>query len=278
MTAIAAPADRRFRRARVKPARGRRWRRMAAAAARTLLVTGIVVYGAYEAARIAMQAELVRVARIVVHGNQRLTSGEVLAVLTGLRGENILLADMGAWRQRLLDSPWIRDAALRRSLPSTIDVFVSERDPIAIGRIGANLYLMDERGGVIADYGPQFADLDLPIVDGFDGRATDVDAARAELAARLIGSLRGHPEIAGRLSQVDVSDTRNASVILNDDSAVIHIGDDKFLSRLQSYLELSSALKERVPAIEYVDLRFDDRIYVRPTGLRKGREPLGRHR
>jgi cell division protein FtsQ len=251
---------------------------MVGATARTLLVAGVVVYGAYEAGRIAMHAELVRVERIVVHGNHRLSSDEVLAVLTGLRGQNIVLADMRSWRQRLLEAPWIRDAALRRSLPSTIEVFISERDPIAIGRIGADLYLMDERGSVIADYGPQFADLDLPIIDGFDGRATDADAARAALAARLIGSLRGHPEIAGRLSQVDVSDVRNASVILSDDSAVIHVGDDKFLSRLQSYLELSSALKERVPAIEYIDLRFDDRIYVRPTGRRQGRGPLVSHR
>jgi cell division septal protein FtsQ len=31
--------------------------------------------------------------------------------------------------------PWVRDAALRRSLPSTVDVFISERQPIGLGRI-----------------------------------------------------------------------------------------------------------------------------------------------
>ena len=39
----------------------------------------------------------------------------------------------------------------------------------------------------------------------------------------------------------------------------------KFLARLQGYLDLAPTLRERVADIDYVDLRFDDRIYVRPT-------------
>ena len=52
-------------------------------------------------------------------------------------------------------------------------------------------------------------------------------------------------------------------MILSGDPAVISLGEDQFLARLQSYLELAPALRERVPSIDYVDLRFDDRIYVR---------------
>jgi cell division septal protein FtsQ len=67
--------------------------------------------------------------------------------------------------------------------------------------------------------------------------------------------------------------------MLTGDPAVIHLGDDQFLPRLESYLSLASALRERVPDIESVDLRFDERIYVRPASaqpaqpavLRRGR-------
>ena len=75
--------------------------------------------------------------------------------------------------------------------------------------------------------------------------------------------------MAKRLSQVDISDLHNAAVILNGDSAVIYLGEDRFLPRLQTYLGLATALRERVPDIDYVDLRFDDRIYVRPAGKRR---------
>ena len=38
---------------------------------------------------------------------------------------------------------------------------------------------------------------------------------------------------------MDVSDAHDAVVLLDEDSALLHLGDDKFLERVQSYLELS---------------------------------------
>ena len=96
--------------------------------------------------------------------------------------------------------------------------------------------------------------------------ASAPEPLRARLAARLIASLAPDQAVAGRLSQVNVGDLRNAAVTLTGDSAVIYVGDDRFLERLRSYLGLAAALRERVPDIAYVDLRFDDRIYVRPAG------------
>jgi len=57
-----------------------------------------------------------------------------------------------------------------------------------------------------------------------------------------------------------------AMMFLSGDPAVIYIGEDQFVQRLQSYIELAPTLRERVPDIDYVDLRFDERIYVRPAG------------
>ena len=236
----------------------------------------------YRGVQVSANAHLLEVNRIVVHGNERLSKGEVLAVLSGLRGESLLWTDLEAWRRRLLSSPWVRDAALRRSLPATVDVVVSERKPIGIGRInGGDMYLVDERGVIIDQYGPQYADLDLPIIDGLaavnhDGSLTD--ERRADLAARLMTALRAKPQVARRVSQIDVTDLHNAAVILTGDPAVIQLGEDQFLPRLQGYLELASALRERVADIDYVDLRFDDRIYVRPASapsVRRGRPGSG---
>jgi cell division protein FtsQ len=193
-------------------------------------------------------------------------------VLSGLRGENLVWTDLDLWRARLKASPWVRDAALRRSLPSTVEVVVSERQPIGIARINADMYLVDERGVIIDLYGPQYADLDLPIIDGLSAAPDSgalTDEGRAELAARVIAAVKSKPSVARRLSQVDVSDPHNASVILTGDAAMIQLGEDQFLARLQSYLDLAPTLRQRVADIDYVDLRFDDRIYVRPTGKKK---------
>jgi cell division protein FtsQ len=270
MSSVAAPSDRRFRRAHVKPSRRRGgWRAFALPAAQVAGVALLVAVSVYRLSVVAAHAHVLEVDRIVVKGNDRLSKGEVLAVLTGLRGESLLKADLDSWRQRLLASPWVRDAALKRSLPSTVEVVISERQPIGIGRIDGDMYLVDERGSVIDQFGPQYSDLDLPIIDGFSGSASAADKAgdeeRADLAMRVITGLRPQPDIARRLSQIDVSDPHDAAVLLTGDAAVLHLGDERFLQRLQGYIDLSPALHERVPAIDYVDLRFDERIYVRPS-------------
>jgi cell division septal protein FtsQ len=275
MSAVAAPADRRFRRAHVKPSRTRRrW----ASRVKPLLQYGlgavVVAYGLYRGSTSAAYAHILRVDRIVVRGNERLSQGEVLAVLSGLRGESLIWTDLDRWRQRLLASPWVREAALRRSLPSTVEVVVWERQPVAIGRLNDDMYLIDERGTIIDQYGPQYEDLDLPIVDGLaatvppgtSGAAADLltDGTRADLAARVIAALKTRPDIARRLSQIDVSDPHNAQVILTGDAAVIFLGEDQFLARLESYLDLAPTLRDRVAEIDHVDVRFENRIYVRP--------------
>jgi len=267
---VAAQTDRRFRRAHVKPSRRKRsWRALALPALIWCGCAAGLAYGVVRTSAVAAHAHVLEIEKITVRGNQRLAKGEVLAILSGLRGENLVWTDLDLWRKRLMASPWVRDASLRRSLPSTIDVVVSERLPIGIGRIHADLYLVDERGVVIDQYGPQYADLDLPIIDGLSaapkGGGSLTDEGRADLAARVIAAVKAKPSVARRLSQVDVSDLHNASVILSDDPAVIQLGEEQFLARLQAYLDLAPTLRDRVADIDYVDLRFDDRIYVRPT-------------
>ena len=281
MSTVAAQTDRRFRRAHVKPARRKRnWKALARPLLAALVFAGVFGYALYRTSAMAAHAHVLAIEKITVRGNERLSKGEVLAVLNGLRGESLLWTDLDKWRKRLLASPWVRDAALRRSLPSTIEVVVSERQPIGIGRLGTDMYLVDERGVIIDQYGPQYADLDLPIIDGLtasaDAGGSLTDEARADLAARVIAAVRSKPAVAKRLSQVDVSDLHNASVILSGDPAVIQLGEDQFLARLQGYLDLAPTLRERVAEIDNIDLRFDDRIYVRPVKAAKGKTILER--
>jgi cell division protein FtsQ len=276
VSTVAAQTDRRFRRHHVKPARHRRtWKSMAWPLVVTVVAAAAAGFAMFRARNLMARIGVLQVEHIVVHGNDRLSKGEVLGMLEGLRGESLFGTDLDEWRRRLMTSPWVKDAALRRSLPSTVDVAISERAPVGVSRVGDAMYLVDERGILIDQYGPPYSDLDLPIVDGLatpSADGTSADAARAELAARIIASIHTRPALARRVSQVDVSDLHNASVILNGDPAVIYLGDDQFEKRLQTYVDLAAALRDRVPGIDYVDLRFDDRIYVRPAGTAKVQE------
>jgi cell division protein FtsQ len=274
---VKAPAERNFRRASAKVARRKKFRpHVSWTVTRRVLSVLLFVFGVYQSIAFAFTTPLLRVNRISVHGNVRLTSGEVQALVDDLRGTSILSVDLDAFRQRLVESPWIAEVGLRRVLPSTVEIFVSERRPIGLCRMGPDLYLVDETGTVIDQFGPQYAEFDLPIGDGLispggGGTQGAIDAGRAELAARVIAELGRNQQIASRLSQIDVADVHDALVLLEGDSALLHLGEDRFLERVQSYLDLSPTLRERVSDIDYVDLRFESRVYVRPATTGRGR-------
>ena len=266
----AVATDKRFRRAHVKPARKRSstakhlW-----LAARLLALVLVVGYGAYRSVTLIAAASSLQISHMTVRGHQRLSTGEVLSLVDGLRGQNILSVSLDEWQQRLLASPWVERATIRRVLPSTVEISVEERRPMGIGRLGTAIYLIDAKGVIIDEYGPSYADIDLPIIDGLATSPRDggslIDIARAEFAARVIGALSTRPEIAKRLSQLDVGDLHDAVAILDGDPALLRLGDTEFVARLQQYLDLAPALRERLNAIDYVDLRFDERLYVRPV-------------
>jgi cell division protein FtsQ len=270
MSAVATATDKRFRRAHVKPGRKRLstsrsvW--LALRAFALILLTG---FGAYRGVSLIASAESLHVSHLSVRGQYRLSTGEVLALVDGLRGQNILSIRIDEWQQRLLSSPWVESASIRRVLPSTVEIALQERTPMGIGRIGSVLYLIDGKGVIVDEYGPAYADIDLPIIDGLATTSREggalIDVARAEFAGRVIGALSVRPELARRVSQIDVSDLRNAVVILDGETTLLRLGDDEFVARLQQYLDLEPALHERMTGIDYVDLRFDERMYVRPV-------------
>lgn len=271
---VKAPTEKNFRRAKVRPGSKKAsasgvlkvvsWR-----LARWTMAGLVVAYAGYRATTLVLHASGLQVRKIAVHGNVRVSSGQVQAMIDGLRGSSILTADLDSYRRRLKDSPWVADVAMRRVLPSTVEVFVSERRPIGLCRFRDTLYLVDATGMLIDEFGPQYSEFDLPIIDGLirspSSGDPSVDESRAEFASRVIDAFAPRKDIAETISQIDVRDVHNAIVMLQDDPALLHLGDEKFLERLQSYVDLAPALREQVRDIDYVDLRFGQRVYVRPA-------------
>jgi cell division septal protein FtsQ len=271
--AVSAPTDKRFRRAHVSPTR--RARRIFVSR-RGLLYAGLLIVGAvyagYRGAALMLSSDMLTVTRITLAGNARLSDGEVMSLLYGLEGQPMLLVDLDEWRTKLLASPWVADAALRRVFPGGVDVVVSERQPMGIGHVGDALFLIDETGDIMDEFGPHHAELDLPVINGLSvsgstrASTAPLDKNRAALAARFLSSLRQRPDLAARVSELDVSDVRNAVVTLKGDPTMIRVGDDQFVDRLQSYVDLAPTLRDRMAGIQYVDLRFGERVVVMPTG------------
>lgn len=269
---VSAPGDKRFRRPDVRPA-GRRhvgwWFWRAGSVLMAAVVVAGVGYGAYV---LVLRSEFFVVNGLAVYGNARLSTGEVEALLQPLRGQHVFRVDLEVSRRRLIESPWIANATVRRVLPATIEVHVVERAPMAIARIADRLLLVDDSGVIVDEFGPQYRDFDLPVVDGL-ARASEpapaVDAARAALTRRFLDALGPAGALGRQVSQVDVSNAHDVVVLLGNDPTLVHLGEESFLERLKRYQELAPTLADRLQEIDYVDMRFDERVYVKSKGQPK---------
>lgn len=266
---VAAPADKRFRRAHVSPRRRRifdrgSWASIGAVVGGVVLALVLAVVGV----RALLASETLMIAEVTVEGTTRMPEGLVREELADLVGRGMFSVDLDQWRDRVRGLSWVADASMRRVMPDTITVTVTERQPMAIGRIGDSLNVIDRRGVIIDAFGPNYKDLDLPIIDGLayadEEEVGALEQSRALLAVRLLSDLQRTPELAARVSQVDVSDARNAVVVMKGDTTLLQLGDTGFAERLQSYFDLVPTLREEVPNADSVDLRYGARIFVRP--------------
>jgi cell division protein FtsQ len=262
---IAAPADRRFRRSDLSLRRLRSGRLIGRAAVWALTVVATVSVSTWLVDRL-LHASVLNIDRVTVSGTRRLSEGDVRALVQDLRGANILQVDFAPFRSRVLDSPWVADVSFGRVLPAAVDVQVVERRPLAIARLGQQLYLVDAAGVIIDEYGAAHHDLDLPVVDGLvmsHGSGSQVQVEGIEATAALLADLATRPDLSDRLSQIDVTNPHDVVVMFDHDAAWLHLGNEQFLARLAMYLELVPTLSERFTAIDYVDLRFGARVFVR---------------
>jgi cell division protein FtsQ len=241
-----------------------------------MLVVVVIVVSVAAFAQLASASSLT-IRRIEVSGNRRVSKGEVDAVLADLVGHNMVTANIDEARLKLLALPWVADAEVRRLFPSALAVTIVEVRAVALGRIGDRLHLIDPTGFRIDEFGPQYAEFDLPIINGLTtaGGRLLIDESRARLAARVMASLSPRPDLIGLVSEIDVSDPRNVVILLTGEAAAVRVGDHMFLERLQFYVEVAAELRTRVPDIDYADVRYQPRVVVGSrsggqTGNRKG--------
>lgn len=267
---VAAPADRRFRRPDVRPGRRRRLSVWVWRATRALVTAALLACAAYLTVEALLGARLLSVRRFVIQGNRRLSTADVEALLDGMKGKSIIGLNLEEFRQRLMESPWVLSATLRRVLPSMVEIGIVERVPAALARLNQHLYLIDNTGIIIDEFGPQYREFDLPVVDGLvqtaDGGRAVVDGDRVAAMDGLLEDLASAPALRKRVSQVDVSDARDVVVLLDNDLTFVRLGDSHFVDRLKTYLDLAPTLREQLREIDYVDMRFDTRVYARSKG------------
>jgi len=210
---------------------------------------------------------LFRIEKVQVAGNRTLSSAELLAA-AGLRtGESLLGLDLEAARARLTAHPRVREASLRRRLPSTVVVDVTERVPCVIVRADRD-YLVDADGAILASADPG-TPTNLPVLTGIEvaaGALTARGAADVAAGIELVAAIRqvGFPALAA-VGHVDLSDPDDAVIVPVSGRPLVHTGRRDAAGRLQRWRSVAPDMAQRWPELDYVDLRAEGQVVAMPA-------------
>jgi cell division septal protein FtsQ len=131
---------------------------------------------------------------------------------------------------------------------------------VALLKVGEGYLMIDEEGVGLERLAAR-EDADLPLL--LDSSIfQDHYQEKISLAWRCLSALR--PEQRREIDALDLSMNHCVSAFLRGLATRFILGDERFSERLSFIRSCLSELESQNGPLEYVDLRFDDRIIFRP--------------
>ncbi len=263
--------DRRYWRRRVnrevrKARRSRTIFRWLVIVAVNLAVAAFLIYSGWQALLAVTTTEGLALTYVEVEGTAHTTPQAVRARLATYVGRNLLTLDLEKVAERAATDPWVREAAVRRILPHTLRVVVSERTPAALAVIRGVVEVADESGFVMAPAGPEVP-LDQPVLTGLDRLSGEALTSALATGARAIARLKSaSPAWEREVSELDLSQPDRIAVVTRKAGPRILLDADSVDRNLNDYLALKPEIERRVGPAASVDLRWSRRISVLPAG------------
>ena len=187
-------------------------------------------------------------------------------------GANLFDLDISRVQNDLRQLGWVSRVEAEKKLPGTLRVRVVERTPVALLQAGDRLHYVDERGVAFAELSPQVGDSDLPLI---------TNAGGAELArcVAFLRSLRAQDmELYARVSELRPVAPDAFALFDRQLGAVVYANANDFSSKWRELYAIAQAEGLGRAEIAYADLRFADRIVIKPLNavtLSPHSEPQG---
>ena len=185
---------------------------------------------------------------------------DIRALLNASQLHNLLLLDIGSLQDRIEAHRWVKEARLRKVFPSTLKVEITEREPAAVLKAGES-FLMIDRDGVWLERLASSEDVNLPLLldsASFGDNYQD----KLALAWKCLDALT--PEQRLEVEALDLSDPGSVSLYLLGQMTRLVLGGERFSERLAFIRTYKDTMEVQNGPLEYIDLRFDDRIIFKP--------------
>ncbi len=231
----------------------------AAQIGRSAFLAAMVIAAAFWAYNRTQSDARFAVKTIQVSGVVHAPQDAVRAITSAYAGTNLFKLDIARLQESLRANPWIVRVDVEKKLPDTLRIHVVERTPSAIVRVGKGLRYADDNGVPFADLSSSVGDPDLPVIDASDPLAL-------QRCVQLVRDLRQRdPELYARISEIRPLPPHAFAIFDRDLGTVVYADASDLTAKWRTLYSIASAERYGKGDIEYADLRFADRVVVKPV-------------
>ena len=231
----------------------------------TLLVS-LGLLGGYGA---LSSSQALAVQRAEVSGTSHLSRLQVLSAAEIGSHSNLLALPVGKIAARVAALPWVSEVSVRRQLPGTVIIRVSERRPAALALVEGRIYYLDGQLRPIAAHQRRRLP-DLPVITGLsraDLAQPDEETLRLLEAARGLLAVLPAEQSApgGNLAELHLDRVWGLSLVFNGLPPVVRVGFGDFSRRLDRLARVRADLARRgeLSRARLIDLEPRGRVVVR---------------
>lgn len=222
------------------------------------ILTGIGFLGVM-GYRTVTASDFFDVKKIDVRGVSR-ASGEEIEKIVASQTERsgAWNADLSEIKSRVEKLTFVKTAAVSRVLPNGVRVDVTERVPMAIVRLGSGDFLVDGEGVVLAAASKPEEKFPF-VMRGWDESKTEKaqkdNTERVKLYQKMLDEWQNY-ELAGRVKEINLSETQDPKVIVEDSGVNIPItvGKDSFGKRLKAGIEAIAGKGNQIKSVNAAGL------------------------
>lgn len=224
-----------------------------------LLITG-AYWGAKYAIDTARKA-LFPVKEIVFSGNKHISESELKAIM-GINGnESLLGLSSKELEARLLKSPWIKAVSFRKDLPHRFTVRIEESMPYALLEMNGRTFFVDDKGNLLEELKGESIPF-LPIISGDPFKNSSVFSEVLNLVRTIKD--KGFIAVKDRIEIIIPHGAGPEDISMQVDGMLVKVGHGEYEEKLQRLLELENEIMRRGIPVDYIDLRFANKVIVKP--------------
>jgi len=181
---------------------------------------------------------------------------------------NIFNSKLRNYKDEILNFDHIIDCKISRKFPSTIDITIYEREPVAL--ISSDeLIILDSEGVCLP---VEYCDLSLPILTNFKSNPELYPKGSTTASTNVLNSVilmkytkDNFSMIYDDISEFVFNEDSEYEIILKNGKTRIILGSKKLQNKIKYLSLFQETLKEEknIKDFKYIDLRYNDQIIVK---------------